>query len=360
MSLRERRRHIGRLAIVGFNGQSLPSDLARLVAEFDLGGVIYMARNIAEPAQVAELSREVAALGHDWPLWISVDQEGGQVARLKSPFTKWPPAMTLGRSGDERLAHRFATALAAELRAVGITLDYAPVLDVHTNPSNPVIGDRALAERAEEVARLGAVIIRGLEDHAVAACGKHFPGHGDTTVDSHEALPIVPHDRRRLDAIELVPFRRAVAENVSTIMTAHVLVPEVDERRIATLSPLIVDQWLKKTLGFAGVVISDDLGMKAVSADLGLGEASVQAVAAGCDALLWCNSTIDEQVAAIEALIRAAESGVLTEKRLDDAFGRQHDVKARMRTIKPAVPVALDVIGCEEHLLVASEMAAFL
>lgn len=360
MSLRERRRHIGRLAIVGFSGQSVPPDLARLVAEFDLGGVIYFPRNILEPGQVAELSREVKALAREWPLWVSVDQEGGRVARLKSPFTTWPPAMTLGRSGDAKLAGRFARALAAELRAVGINLDYAPVLDVLTNPKNPVIGDRALADKAEEVAELGAAVIRGLEDGGVAACGKHFPGHGDTTVDSHEGLPVVEHDARRLDAVELVPFRRAVRENIATIMTAHLLMPAIDERRVATFSPTIVDGWLKGTLGYQGVVISDDLGMKAVSAETGLGEASVQAIAAGCDALLWCHSTIDEQVSAIESLVRAGESGVLTEKRIDDAFKRQHDVKVRLLGGKPATPVALDVIGCEEHLLVAREMATFL
>ena len=148
MSRRELRRHIGRLAIVGFTGHSVPSGLRQLAAEFDLGGVIYFARNIVEPRQVAELSREVAGLATDWPLWISVDQEGGRVARMKSPFTEWPPMATLGRSGDDSLAARFAAALAAELRAVGINLDYAPVLDIQTNPKNQVIGDRALSERA--------------------------------------------------------------------------------------------------------------------------------------------------------------------------------------------------------------------
>ena len=231
MSLRELRRHAGRLAIVGFSGHSVPDDLRRLAAEFDLGGVIYFARNVVEPAQVRELSREVAALARDWPFWISVDQEGGRVARLKSPFTEWPPAMTLGRSGDEALAERFAAALAAELTAVGINLDYAPVLDVHTNPSNPVIGDRALAGEADLVARLGAAIVRALQQNGVAACGKHFPGHGDTSVDSHEALPVVDHDPRRLDAVELVPFRRAIADGVAAIMTAHVLVPALDDAR---------------------------------------------------------------------------------------------------------------------------------
>jgi beta-N-acetylhexosaminidase len=357
MSLRELRRHVGRLAIVGFSGYSVPAELRHLIADFDLGGVIYFARNVLEPAQVAELSRETASLAREWPFWISVDQEGGRVARLRAPFTEWPPAATLGRSGDAALAARFARALATELRAVGINLDYAPVLDVHTNPANPVIGDRALSARAEDAARLGEAVIRAMQDAGVAACGKHFPGHGDTTVDSHEALPILEHDRRRLEAVEFVPFRRAIAADVAMIMTAHVLMPAVDERHLASFSPVVVQQILKETLGYRGVVVSDDLGMKAVSAETPLPEAAVLAVQAGCDALLLCNSTTDAQVEALEALIRAAESGVLTEKRLDDAMARQHDVKVRMRDRVPRQPVGLDVVGSAEHHIVAAEMA---
>ena len=360
MLLRDLRRHVGRLAIVGFNGHDVPDELRRLVDLFDLGGVIYFARNIDTPAQVADLSKQVAGLAREWPFWISVDQEGGRVARLRAPFTEWPPAMTLGRSGDEALATRFARALAAELRAVGINLDYAPVLDVHTNPKNPVIGDRALAERAEVVGQLGSAIIRAMQDAGVAACGKHFPGHGDTSVDSHEALPLVEHERRRLDAVEFVPFIRAIEAGVATIMTAHVMVPALDERNIASFSPTIVERILKQTLGFQGVVISDDLGMKAVSATMSPGEASVAAVAAGCDAVLLCNHTIDEQVDALEALIRAAESGAILPTRIDDALKRQHAAKVRMMTGLKRSPVALDVVGCAAHQDVATEMATWL
>jgi beta-N-acetylhexosaminidase len=358
MSLRERRRHIGRLAIVGFSGQTVPVDLRRLVEAFDLGGVIYFARNVVDPRQVAELSREVAGLASDWPLWISVDQEGGRVARFKRPFTEWPPAMTLGRSGDDTLARRFAASLAAELRAVGVNLDYAPVLDVHTNPANPVIGDRALGDQADDVARLGALIITVLQEAGVAACGKHFPGHGDTSVDSHEELPVVEHDRGRLDAVELVPFRRAVAERVAAIMTAHVLAPALDPERPASLSTRIVSGVLKGSLDFDGVVISDDLGMKAVSARTPLPDAMVQAIEAGCDAVLLCNSTPGDQVAALEAVIRAAESGRLLPSRLDDAFERQLRMKSRFLSVASA-PTAIDVVGCEEHQAVAREMAAW-
>jgi beta-N-acetylhexosaminidase len=359
MSLRELRRHAGRLAIVGFSGHSAPAELRRLAAEFDLGGVIYFARNVADPAQIADLSREVASLGRDWPLWISVDQEGGRVARLKRPFTEWPPMRTLGRSGDERLAARFAQALAAELRAVGITLDYAPVLDVDTNPANPVIGDRALAARAEDVARLGRVLIAELQAAGVAACGKHFPGHGDTGVDSHLALPVVGHDMARLDAVELVPFREAITAGVTAIMTAHVLVPALDGDRPASLSPAVVTTLLKERLGFGGVVICDDLGMKAISATTALPEATVAAIAAGCDVVLLCNSSADEQVAACEALIHAAEDGYLPRARVADAFARQRRAKERMRPNPARPPVGLDVVGRAEHWAVAGEMAAW-
>src|SRR5215208_449700 len=201
------RRQIGQLLIAGFNGYQIPSELRLLASEFGLGGVILFARNIADPEQVADLAFEASRLVPDLPVWVSVDQEGGRVARLKAPFTEWPPMATLGRSGDVTLAVRFARALAEELKSVGITLDYAPVLDIHTNPKNPVIGDRALAEKADDVARLGSAIVQTLQAEGIAACGKHFPGHGDTSVDSHVELPLVEHPPDRLRAVEFLPFR---------------------------------------------------------------------------------------------------------------------------------------------------------
>src|SRR5687767_8797968 len=211
MSIRDAVRHAGQLAIAGFAGHSIPADLRKLAKEFDLGGIILFARNVESPEQVAEIAREAQLLAGELPLWVSVDQEGGRVARLRAPFTVWPPMRTLGRSGDERLAARFAKALAAELRAVGITLDYTPVLDIHTNPGNSVIGDRALAATPEDVATLGPIVIRALQAEGIAACGKHFPGHGDTTADSHFELPMIEHPPDRLEAVELVPFKAAIA-----------------------------------------------------------------------------------------------------------------------------------------------------
>src|SRR6476469_721707 len=217
--MKDLRRHAGQLAIAGFAGHTIPSDLRSLAREFDLGGVVLFARNVDEPEQVADISRHAREMAEELPLWVSVDQEGGRVARLKGPFTRWPAMATLGRSGDAGLAARFAGALAAELRAVGISLDYTPVLDILTNPSNPAIGDRALADRAEDVARLGRAIIESLQGAGIAACGKHFPGHGDTSLDSHHDLPLIEHPPDRIRAVEMVPFRAAVEARVAGIMT---------------------------------------------------------------------------------------------------------------------------------------------
>jgi beta-N-acetylhexosaminidase len=334
-----------------------------MAREFDLGGIILFARNVDAPDQVAEVSRQAQTLAEELPLWVSVDQEGGRVARLKSPFTEWPPMQTLGRSGDEQLAARFARALAAELKAVGISLDYTPVLDVLTNPKNPAIGDRALADRAEDVARLGRAIITTLQAAGVAACGKHFPGHGDTSTDSHHDLPLIEHPPDRIDAVELVPFRAAIEANVASIMTAHILIPALDEERPATLSPRIVHQLLKRDLGYAGLVLSDDLEMRAISARYGVPDATVAAIAAGCDAVLLCGATQDTQVAALEALIRAVEVGTLPLKRVEDALERHRRVKERF--LAPAHPRPLSgaalraALGGDEHQAVAAEMARF-
>jgi beta-N-acetylhexosaminidase len=361
------RRDIGQFLIGSLPGTTIPVELRSLAREFDLGGIILFGRNIEAPEQVAELSAESEALGRTMPAWVSVDQEGGRVARLREPFTKWPPMATLGRAGgqSDALAERFAKALAAELRAVGITLDYAPVLDIHTNPKNPVIGDRALADTAEDVARLGRVIIRALQGAGLAACGKHFPGHGDTSTDSHVELPLVEHPPDRLRAIEFEPFRAAVAEQVAFIMTAHVLVPSLDEQKPATLSAKVVQGLLRDELKYEGVILSDDLEMKAVSAQYAVPESAVEAIRAGCDAVLVCQGDIDLQARTLEALVRAVESGQLPARRVDDAFMRLKRAKQKFLTPDRPGPAARiralrGVLGREEHQLVAAEMAAYL
>jgi beta-N-acetylhexosaminidase len=359
------RREIGQLLIAGFAGPALSVEIKSLAREFGLGGVILFARNIAEPEQVAELCFEAARLVPDLPVWVSIDQEGGRVARLKAPFTEWPPMATIGRSGDPHLAERFARALAAELKAVGVSLDYAPVLDVHTNPSNPVIGDRALSDKPEAVARLGAAIIHALQGAGIAACGKHFPGHGDTATDSHLEMPLVEHPIERLRQVEFVPFRAAIDAGVAAIMTAHVFLPALDEQRPATLSKHAVSRLLREELKFQGVILSDDLEMRAIAAQYAVPAAAVLAVEAGCDGVLICSGDHDTQAAALEALIHAVEDDSVRLTRIEDALKRQRRAKERFLAAEVA-PRPLqgrqlrEWIGRDDHRAVAEEMGRFL
>lgn len=357
------RKQIGQLLIAGFRGTSTPAELRALAADFGLGGTILFARNIQEPAQVAELSFELARLTPALPGWVSVDQEGGRVARLKAPFTEWPPMATLGRSGDTTLAVKFARSLAIELRAVGITLDYAPVLDIHTNPKNPVIGDRALSVAARTTADLGAAIIRTLQAEGIAACGKHFPGHGDTSVDSHHELPLVEHPIEVLREREFLPFVAAIEAGVASIMTAHVFLPALDDERPATLSRRIVSGILRESLGFQGLIISDDLEMKALAKERSVAESAVLAIEAGCDTLLICAGDYDVQADALEAIVKRAEQDRAFERRVDDAVQRNLRVKERFLAAPAAAPLSAKalqaVLGHDEHKRAADDMARF-
>jgi beta-N-acetylhexosaminidase len=330
--LRESLRLAGQRFVVGFEGQEASADVKRLIKDYRVGGVILFAGNIDAPEQVAELVRELQGTardaGHDWPLLISVDQEGGRVARLPQPWTLWPPMRVVGEADSESLARRVGAELAIELRACGILCDYAPVVDVDSNPRNPVIGDRSFGSDPERVGRLGAALIEGLQDGGVAACAKHFPGHGDTDMDSHFELPAVDHALSRLRDVELRPFRASIAAGVASIMTAHVLVRELDDRRPATLSKAILDGLLREELSYTGVVVSDDLEMKALSGRWPASEAAVLAAEAGCDVLLSCRSH-DAQVEGVEGIVRALELKRLKWKSAEEAVRRLVDLKER-------------------------------
>jgi beta-N-acetylhexosaminidase len=368
------------LLIGSFSGSDVPVEMRSLAREFDLGGVTLFGRlgNIEGPEQVAGLAYDSRNLGIELPAWVGIDQEGGRVARLRSPFTVWPPMAVLGRSHDPALAKRFASALAAELAAVGISLDYAPVLDIHTNPKNPVIGDRALGERPEIVARLGRVIIEELQRAGVAACGKHFPGHGDTATDSHVELPIVEHSPDRLRAVEFVPFKAAIDAGVAFIMTAHVLAVALDDQNPATLSRKIVTGILHNELGFRGVIVSDDLEMKAIVNTMTPSDAAVAAIAAGCDAVLMCgngkHADVGLQAAALEALVYAVEEERIPLKQIEASLERNRQAKQRflqtregrpsksplVREWRPPSPAELKaLIGCDAHRAVSDAMSAF-
>jgi beta-N-acetylhexosaminidase len=357
------RRQLGQLVMLGFDGLHVPPEVRALAREFDIGGVVLFKRNVDSPEQVAELAFDCARLCGAVPAWVAVDQEGGRVARLRRPFTEWPPMAALGRAGDEALAARFARAMARELASVGITFDFAPVLDVLTNAANPAIGDRALGDRADLVAGLGTAIVEALQDEGVAACGKHFPGHGDASVDSHHDLPVLDLPPDRFDAIDWVPFRAAIAKSVAGVMVAHVLVPAFDEVEPASLSRPIVTGLLRDRLGFENLILTDDLSMKGCSARYALPAATVKAVAAGHDSALLCEPNHDAQAAALEALVHAFEDGALPLAQVEASVARHARLKARYaaapaRSGRPSTAWR-EVVGCEAHQALSMELRQY-
>jgi len=360
--MRETVRNVGQRFFVGFAGLEPSSDVKRLLRDYGVGGVVLFARNVDAPEQVAELLRELQEIardaGHELPLLIAADQEGGRVQRLRDPWTVWPAARALGRLGDEEAARRVGGALGAELRSCGIHCDFAPVVDVATNPKNPVIGDRALSDDPEVVGRLGAALIRGLQEAGVAATAKHFPGHGDTSVDSHLELPLVDHSPARLEDVELRPFRKAVEAGVALVMTAHLLVRELDAERPATLSPRVVGGLLRERLAFQGVVITDDCEMGALAKRWRPAEIAVLAAQAGCDVVQFCANP-DAQVEALEAMIRAAESDAISWSDMDDACSRIRRLKQRflLPHRDPSPKEARTAAGRPEHVALAQQIA---
>jgi beta-N-acetylhexosaminidase len=343
-----------RLLTLGFPGKALDTETSRLL-ELGVGGVVLFSRNVEAPAQVAELTRELKRHATA-PLLVAVDQEGGSVARLRAGFTRLPAFRVLGDGGDAALARALGHITGTELAAVGIDWDFAPVLDVDTNPENPVIGARSLGRDPERVAELGIAFAQGLLDAGVAPCGKHFPGHGDTRQDSHRELPRLPHELERLERIELVPFARAVAAGVPSLMTAHIVFEALDREQPASMSPTVVAGLLRKKLGFEGVVVTDDLEMKAIADHFAIEEVAVRALTAGVDVLLVCH---DAELArrAIDAIVRAVKSGAVAEEILNAAT-RRVSAFARRFARPPLEHVDLTLVGSERHRALVERVEA--
>jgi beta-N-acetylhexosaminidase len=350
----------GQLLIGGFYGTELPPSFATALARKERGGAILFKRNL-DADDLSQVTRLNAALrdacAPDLPPLLGVDQEGGRVARLSAPLLKIPPMRALADAGRIDLIQRAARTLAVQLRALGFTMNFAPVLDVNTCEENPVIGDRSFGADPRVVMRCGVAYVRGLQDGGLLACGKHFPGHGDTTKDSHHDLPVVQHERARLEQVELLPFRAAAGAGIAAFMTAHVVYESMDKGVPATMSRAICASLLRAEIGFEGALISDDLEMKAIAARYSIEDAAVEAVWAGCDALLICSDE-ELQRRAHEALVKRAEKDPRFRARCVEALQRGLRLRRAVRPEPVSHDSVLALLRAPAALALAEELAA--
>ncbi|MBK9069518.1 MAG: beta-N-acetylhexosaminidase [Myxococcales bacterium] len=374
------RRDIGELQWIGFEGTEVTASLRRRLAKDALGCVVLFRRNLplaaghALPATVATpvdalalraLCLELKAAAGASQLWIAIDQEGGVVQRVRAPATVWPPMLAFERVAKLRgeavacdLAEQVGRALGDELAAVEVDVDFAPVLDIHTNDANPIIGNRAFGRTAATVAARALAFASGLAGAGIIACGKHFPGHGDTHTDSHLALPRIAHAWDRLRHVELAPFRQAAAAGLPMLMTAHVVFEALAPGVPATLAPEVVQGLLREQLGYQGIIVSDDLDMKAIADSLDVGEAAVRAIMAGCDALLLCRDQA-HQATVHQALLQEAARNEAFAARVQESAARIRDVKAtQARHWALAARPSLAVLGADSHQALASALNA--
>jgi len=346
------------MIVSGFEGTSLNARTEELIVQQGIGGLVLFEHNYKNPDQLLKLTNDLQSLIADHaeipPLFISVDQEGGRVARLGKPFTQFPPMSCLGQADSEELAYRFGLGMGKELRAVGINMDYAPVLDVHSNPANPIIGLRALDTDPAKVARLGTELIRGFYDAGVIPVGKHFPGHGDTSQDSHLTLPRVEQARESLEKSELIPFIHAIQQGLEVIMTAHVVYPAWDARQPATFSHSILNDVLRNSLQFEGLIISDDLEMQAI--DEKLESIPELGTRAGVDLFLICHDL--EKVSAIQdSMIRDIEMKRIPCATIEQSLARIFQVKKKLQIPGDDNPNFENIL--KENQSLAQEMRAF-
>lgn len=328
MSLKEKAiESLGDLFIFGFKGISLEASTKKWISDKKIGGVLLFEHNYQDPIQLLNLINQIQNLRTDLPLWVSVDYEGGRVQRFKKGFTKIPSAASIGAKNSSQLAFDVSQVIATELKAVGVNLNFFPVADIATNLKNPVIGDRSYGSSDEIVSRMVNASLSGHYSQSIQACIKHFPGHGDTTVDSHYELPFVNHNLEILEKREFKPFLNAFQNNCSFLMTAHILFSKIDSKFPATFSKKILKEILREKLGYNGIIISDDLEMKAVTNFVSFEEIPCLAIDAGCNLLIY--RTEEAAKIAWENLKNSIQKGYLDPKLVLDSSQKNKSLKRK-------------------------------
>ncbi|MEC0370384.1 beta-N-acetylhexosaminidase [Paenibacillus chibensis] len=310
---------IGQLVLVGMDGVKSSDATRELIEKYHVGGFIFYKNNIESTKQALQLFNDLKAVNksNPVPLWMSVDEEGGRVSRMPADFVKIPAMKAIGQKDSTELSGGIGQTLGHELSGFGLNMDFAPVLDINSNPDNPVIGDRSFGNKADLVSRMGIATMEGIRAQKVVPVIKHFPGHGDTSVDSHTSLPVVNHDLSRLRKLELVPFKDAIQHKAEVVMIAHLLMPKIDPDYPASFSKKIITDLLRNELGYQGVVISDDMTMGAIEQNYEIGKASVSAILAGGNIIL-VGHDYDKEKQAIAALTAAVKDGSISEDVLNN------------------------------------------
>ena len=340
MSLDEK---IGQMLVVGIEGYDLNDNTKSLLNNSKVGGVILFSKNVKDTNQLLNLLNSLKKENkkNKLPLFLSVDEEGGRVTRMPVEFKKLPTNEAIGKLNDENFSYKIGSTIANEIGSFGFNMDFAPVLDINSNPNNPVIGDRSYGADVNKVSNLGIQTMKGIKSGNVIPVVKHFPGHGDTSVDSHMGLPTVNADLKRLHGFELIPFASAIKNNADAVMIAHILLPKVDGENPSSLSKIIITGILRKELNFNGIIITDDMTMGAIVKNYNIGEAAIKSVVAGTDIVLVCHG-YDNEVAVINALKNAVSKGDIKVENIDQSVYRILSLKQKYN-LKDEIINSIDV-----------------
>ncbi|MDU2672186.1 beta-N-acetylhexosaminidase [Clostridium hominis] len=346
MSLEEK---IGQLFIVGFEGEEINDEIVDLVKNQKVGGLIYFSRNIVDSNQIINLNNEIKAIEKDIPLFISVDEEGGVVSRVPEEFVKLPSSGYIGQFNDENLSYNVGKIIAKELNSLGFNMDFAPVLDIDSNPNNTVIGERAFGNNSEIVSRLGIKTMEGIKDGKIIPVVKHFPGHGDTDVDSHYGLPIVKKTLEELENLEFIPFKNAIDNGADVVMISSIILESIDNEYPATMSKKVTTDILRDSLGFDGVIATDDMTMGAIVDNYNLADAVIMSINAGSDLVLVCHG-YDDIINSIVAVKDAVNSKIISEEKIDESVYRILKLKDKYNVNNKVIGNDIDIEGINSEI----------
>jgi beta-N-acetylhexosaminidase len=340
---------VGQMVMIGLEGYEKDPYAQEMITKYKVGGFIFFKRNInnAYPTLTLINSLKEANRENKIPLFFAVDEEGGRVTRMPAEFTKLPTSRAIGKINSEDFAFEVGSIIGQQLKSLGFNMNFAPVLDIDSNPNNPVIGDRSFGHNEEIVSKLGTATMKGIQSQVISAV-KHFPGHGDTSTDSHISLPVVNHDMDRLKDFELVPFAQAIENGADMVMVAHILLPKIDQENPVTLSETVITDILREEMKFNGVIITDDMTMGAITENYDIGDAAVKSVRAGADIVLICHDN-EKQVTVLEALKEAVADGVISQESLDEHVYRILKLKQKYNLNDEKIE-SVDVKGINEKI----------